>query len=199
MDSERFQRAIAAFDRENAADPTEVVLGGAARPRQLVEAERLSAWVERLDPHASEALLLAARCQHLRRWEIPRSDFPSGRVGYLQWRTRLARFHADEAENILRNVGYGDDDIARVRRINVKHGLRSEPDVQTMEDALCLTFLELDLEALSLKHDDAKIVDILRKTWRKMSPPGRLAALDLVPQLPQRLGKLVVRAVGTDG
>src|SRR5215471_10765287 len=139
---DRFARAISAFDRDNAEDPTTIRVGGADRPRELVQAERLSAWVDRLRPDAPEALRLAARCQHLRRWEIPRNTYPDGRIGYLEWRKALLRFHADRSTEILRRTGYDDETIGRVRTINQKRGLKMDRDVQTMEDALCLVFLE---------------------------------------------------------
>src|SRR3954447_17202689 len=145
MDEARFQQAIAAFDRANSEDPNRVQDGGVERPRELVHAERLSAWVNRLAPNPSEALALAARCQHIRRWEIPRTSFPEGRIGYLQWRTQLGRFHADTAARIREELGYDSELVLAVRRINVKQNLRSNPDSQTMEDALCLEFLEFEL------------------------------------------------------
>ncbi len=179
MNSDRFARAVAAFDQANAEDPVREVVSGVERPRELVQAERLSAWVERLEPQASEALRLAARCQHLERWKIPRSSYPDGRVGYLQWRTKLARFHADRAAEILRGAGYDDATIDQVRRINLKQGLRSDRDVQTMEDALCLSFIEHEFDAFAAKHDDQKLIEILRKTWKKMSARGHETALGL--------------------
>src|SRR5882672_1667849 len=142
---DRFAQAIAAFDRANAEDPVSLPAGSEARPRELLQAERLSTWVARLRPDAPEALRLAARCQHLRRWEIPRTTYPDGRIGYLEWRKALARFHADRSTEILRSAGYDDDTIERVRAINQKRGLKIDPDVQTMEDALCLVFLEYEL------------------------------------------------------
>ena len=191
MDRERFESAVAAFDRANAEDPTHEDVSGVQRPRELVHAERLAAWVERLEPSPSEALRLAARCQHLQRWKIPRSSYPEGRVGYLQWRTQLARFHADRAAEILASAGYGRALIDQVRRINLKQGLRSDPDVQTMEDALCLSFVEHEFDAFAAKHDDQKLIEILRKTWKKMSPRGRKAALalDASPRLRDLLGR----------
>lgn len=194
----RFQAAIEAFDRQNAADPQRVAAGGGERPRELVQAERLSAWVERLDPDASEPLRLAARCQHLRRWEIPRAGFPAGRVGYLRWRTELGRFHADESAKVLLACGYDDQTVARVRRINLKQGPKSDPDVQTMEDALCLSFVEHELAAFAAKHDDAKIVEILGKTWKKMSPRAREIALGLAPALDERVRRLLSAAVARE-
>lgn len=192
---ERFQAAIAAFDRENARDPNHEL----GRPRELVQAERLSAWVDKLAPEAPEALRLAARCQHLRRWEIARTKYPEGRVGYLRWRTELARFHADEAAKILSAVGYDRETIDRVRKINAKQGLKSDPDVQTMEDALCLSFLEHELETFSGKHPDEKVIEILERTWKKMSPRGHAAALALAASLAEHPRSLVELAVKRRG
>lgn len=179
MSKTRFEEAIAAFDRANAEDPSTVLVAGQERPRELVAAERLSRWVERLAPDAPETLRLAARCQHLRRWEIPRSTYAEGRIGYLEWRKALGRFHADRAAEILQRAGYGDDVVERVRSINQKKSPSRDPDVQTMEDALCLSFLEFELDEFSAKHPADKVVDILRKTWRKMSDRGRARALEL--------------------
>jgi hypothetical protein len=193
MPNERLHAAIAAFDAANSEDPHLQDVHGRALPHELVQAERLSQWIERLEPDPSEALLLAGRCQHLMRWRIPRSEFPPGRVGYLRWRTQLARFHADEAEKILRQVGYDDETITSVRRILLKQGLRSHHDTQTMEDALCLSFLEHELAEFAAKHEQAKVVDILRKTWGKMSPRAQEAALSL--QLSAEVKQLISTAL----
>jgi hypothetical protein len=179
MDRDRFQKAIAAFDRANSEDPQHIADNGVARPRELVHAERLSAWVERLAPDASEVLSLAARCQHIRRWEIPRASYPAGRVGYLQWRTQLARFHADTASRLLEALGCERELIDAVRRINLKQNLRSNPDSQTMEDALCLEFLEFEFDDFSRKYPADKVIAIVQKTWQKMSPRGHEFALKL--------------------
>ena len=191
---DRFERAKLAFDQLNALDPVKEAVDGGERPRLVVQADRLSSWVERLDPRASEALRLAARCQHVERWKIAREEFPPGRVGYLQWRTKLGRFHADRAESILRGAGYDDEVVHAVRRIVTKQNLHSNPDSQTMEDALCLVFLEFEFDAFLAKHpDEDKAVEILEKTWKKMSPRGREAALTLA--LSPRAQKLVASAI----
>ena len=190
---ERFERARLAFDQLNGLDPVKESVDGVPKPRLLVQADRLSLWIDRLDPSASEALRLAARCQHIERWTIARDEFPPGRVGYLQWRTKLARFHADRAESVLRGAGYDDGVIQAVRRIVTKQNLHSSPDSQTMEDALCLVFLEFELDAFLEKHpDQEKAVEILEKTWKKMSSRGRQAALGL--SLSPRARKLVEAA-----
>ena len=179
MDHARFQKAIDAFDRANAEDPHTIVTNEAAgpEPRELVQARRLSAWVNELAPAASEALLLAARCQHIRRWQIPRNAYPSGRVGYLQWRTQLARFHADTAAQLLEEVGYDRDLVEAVRRLNLKQNLRSNPDSQTIEDALCLSFLQHEFDEFIAKYPPEKVVEVVQKTWQKMSQNARERAL----------------------
>jgi Domain of unknown function (DUF4202) len=126
---------------------------------------------------------------------VPRGDFPDGRIGYLTWRKSLARRHADRAAEILREAGYDDALIGEVRAINLKQGLRANPDTQTMEDALCLSFLEFELEEFAQKHDDDKLVDIIQKTWGKMSERGHARALELAPSLPPKAGALVQRAL----
>jgi hypothetical protein len=190
---ERLTRAIALFGAENAQDPNTVLDGGVERPKELVDAERLAAWVRRLAPAASEALTLASYCQHLRRWQSPRESYEPGRIGYLKWRKDLQRFHADTSARILTEAGYGEDIIAAVREINLKQGLRTSPDVQTMEDALCLSFLEHEFAEFSAKHDDAKVIDIVQKTWRKMSDEAHAVALTL--PLEGRPARLVQQAL----
>jgi hypothetical protein len=177
---ERLERAIEAFRAENARDPRKLTDdAGQPRPREWLDAERLAAWVARLEPRASEALRLASYCQHLRRWEKPRSEYEPGRIGYLKWRKALARFHADEAAKLLRPLGYGDDVLLPLRQIQLKQGLITDPDVQTMEDALCLAFLQHELGAFALEHPDDKVIDIIAKTWGKMSGRARQIALTL--------------------
>jgi len=178
-DASRFQAALSAFDRANAEDPHTLNVAGELRPRELVDAERLAAWVERLAPDASEALRLAARSQHIRRWQIPRSSYPSGRVGYLQWRTQLGRFHADTVTRLLQEIGYEPELIDAVRRINLKQGWHSNPDTQTMEDALCLAFLEFEFLEFCAKYPAEKVIEVVRKTWKKMSGHAHELALTL--------------------
>ena len=149
--SERFRRAIAEFDLLNGRDPNHRRVGGETVPFELFFARRLTEWVLRLEPSASEAALLAARCQHLCRWEIPRSDYPMGRAGYLAWRRDLKVFHADKSAEVLEKVGYDSQTIDRVRSINLKKGLRKDAEVQLIEDALCLVFLQEQLDDLAAK------------------------------------------------
>lgn len=175
----RFLNAMAAFDAANATDPNTLYDGVSERPRELLDAQRLAAWIARLEPNASEALRLAAHCQHLRRWEVRRSDYEAGRIGYLKWRKALARFHAEQAAKVLQSVGYDAATIERVRRINMKQDLQNDHEVQTMEDALCLSFVEHELEEFAAKHPEEKTIEILVKTWGKMSARGRDAALAL--------------------
>jgi len=193
FDPARFDEAVRRFARANSEDPNRISDGDELRPRELVDAERLVRWLARIEPEASEALKLAAHCQHLERWKIPRSSYPEGRTGYLQWRKELSRFHAACSAEILRGVGYDEETIQRVQIINQKKSLKLDADVQTMEDALCLTFLEHEIDEFAAKHPDDKIVDILRKTWRKMSGRGHAEALRL--RYSDRVGALVNKAL----
>ena len=176
---DRFTLAIQAFDRENAQDPNLIDVGGVQRPRELVEAERRSAWVDRLKPDGSEALRHPAPGQHQPPRDVPRTTYPDGRIGYLEWRKALSRMHAEKAGAILEGLGYDAETVERVRAINQKRSIKTDLDAQTMEDALCLAFLEFEIDEFAAKHPDEKIVDILQKTWRKMSDQGHAAALAL--------------------
>ena len=194
-DRARFARAIAAIDAANADDPATIEVGGAALPKELTHAGMLCAWVRRLDPDAGEALLLAARGHHVRRWTAPRGGYPPGRSGYLRWRRDLRAMHAGEVARILRGAGYGEPLVGRVERIVRKERLRSDPDVQTLEDGLGLVFLQTQFDGLRARlGDDGKLAGIVRRTWRKMSPRGREAALGL--DLGAEARTILARAAG---
>jgi hypothetical protein len=175
----RFSEAWRRFDEENGRDPNVVVVDEVAHPQELLYAERVTGWVLRLNPEASEQLLLAARSQHICRWTIPRHTYEMTRVGYLRWRSDLKQFHADKAAEILREVGYDPETIAKVRDLNLKKHLGRDPDCQVIEDALCLVTLQHQLADLVAKTERGKMIEILRKTWKKMSPLGREHALTL--------------------
>jgi len=179
MDS-RLAEALERFDRENAADPRTLMVEGQAVPYELFYAQKLSGWVRRLSPQASENLLLAARCQHLCRWKIPRSSYEMNRPGYLKWRQDLKQFHAQRSGEILRSLGYSETVVERVGDLNLKKNRETDPECQVLEDALCLVTLEFQLEDLIAKTEAEKLQGILKKTWAKMSPMGREQALKLV-------------------
>ena len=192
----RFAAAIAAIDAVNGEDPSLESHDGGSHPAALLYGQRMSAWLLRLEPDASEILRLAARAQHIARWRIPRSDFPEGRDGYLAWRTHLAVFHGETAGALMRDVGYSEDAVARLKTLLQKRGLKRDGEVQALEDAACLVFLEHHFAAFAAKHPDDKVLDILKKTAAKMSSSGLAAAVQLVPQLPERAQGLIGRALG---
>ncbi|MEX2581674.1 MAG: DUF4202 domain-containing protein [Gemmatimonadota bacterium] len=179
MPTSKLTEAYTRLDAFNAADPRLDLVDGREEPRELLYARRMSAMLDRFEPHASEPLRLAVRAQHIGRWAIPRSDFPEGRTGYKRWRSTLMQYHADTAGEILREVGYGEDVVARVAQLLRKQGLKRDDEVQTLEDVVCLVFLEHYLDDFAREHQEEKIVDILRKTWAKMSERGHAAALEL--------------------
>ena len=191
--SERFERAISLIDEANAQDPGRELVDGEEYPGEWLYGLRMTEWLERLDPEAPEHLRLAARAQHVGRWRIPRSEYPAGRRGYHQWRRRLYAHHADLAEDLLREAGYDDDTVGRVQDLLMKKGLRDDPEMQLLEDVICLVFLENYFADFARDHDDEKLVRILRRTLRKMTARGRREALGLALSNQER--RLVQRAM----
>lgn len=175
----RLEDALRRFDEANVEDPNTELVNGQPVPKELVYGQRMSARLAVFAPDAPETVKLAARAQHIRRWEVPRDSYPEGRAGYLKWRTDLYKRHGDIAGAIMRDVGYGDDDVERVRTLLRKRGLKTDPDVQLMEDVICLVFLEHYFHEFAKKHDEAKLIPIVQKTWKKMTDKAHQAALAL--------------------
>ena len=168
---ENFSLALALerFDAENSRDPNIEVAEDRAHPRELLYARRLSAWVVRLCPAPSEALLLAARAQHLCRWMIPRSRYEMTRPGYHRWRTELRQFHAGRATEILRDLRCPEELIRRVQALVLKQNFPADPESCVLEDALCLVFLEHQLGDLAARTPADRVINALRKSWLKMT------------------------------
>ena len=191
--SERFDAAIKRIDDANSGDPNQETVDGQPVPKELIYGRRMSDWLTRLYPGASEGLRVAARAQHIKRWSIPRSSYPMDRKGYLRWRTELKNFHATTTGDILADLGYDDATIASVQSLLRKEALRENPETQALEDVACLVFLENHFADFAAQHDDEKVIDIVRKTWGKMSEHAHQAALGL--DLPEAAKALVVRAL----
>lgn len=186
-------RARELIDAAHAGDPKRTADG---RPAELVYADRMEAWAARAAPEPTELLRLAARCQHLERWRVPRATFPDGKVGYLKWRQSLYRQQADRARELLLQAGVPAAAADEVAVWVSKSGLKTNPGTQALEDAACLVFLENEIEAFAAQHADyprEKFVDIIRKTWKKMSPRGQDLAKTLA--LPPAIGALVTEAI----
>lgn len=191
--NDRLWEALRLIDDENRQDPSMEIVGTEWQPKALLYGRRMTEWLHRLEPAPSEALEIAARGQHVGRWKIPRASFPATRAGYLAWRTRLYGFHAEQLSKILRRVGYDQAAIDQVARIVAKKGLKQDPDAQRIEDVACLVFLDHEFAAFAAAHPHEKLIEILRKTWNKMSDPGRRAAAEL--SLPEPLSALVAEAL----
>ena len=155
------------------------MVNGQPLPKELVYGQRMSARLSVFAPDAPETVQLATRAQHIRRWEVPRDSYPEGRAGYLKWRTDLYKRHGDIAGAIMKDVGYDDDAVERVQTLLRKRGLKTDPDVQLMEDVICLVFLEHYFHDFAQKHDEEKLIPIVQKTWKKMTPKAHEAALQL--------------------
>ncbi|NER16299.1 DUF4202 domain-containing protein [Spongiivirga citrea] len=176
---DKLQHAFQLFDAANQQDPNTEVFEGKSYPKELLYAHRMTRQLNRFFPDASEALQLTARCQHICRWEIARNSFPMNREGYLRWRQELKKFHAEKAATILREVGYSEEMIEKVQFLLLKKQLRKNEETQVLEDVICLVFLEYYFEAFAMKYPKEKTIDILQKTWCKMSEKGQKAALEL--------------------
>ncbi|MEL6483229.1 MAG: DUF4202 domain-containing protein [Bacteroidota bacterium] len=192
-DSEKLAKAFQLFDEANSHDPNRETWEGIEYPKEVLYALRMTETLSDFAPKASEALQLTARCQHICRWEIPRSSYEMNRVGYLKWRQDLKKFHAQKARAVLEKVGYSYEIIAQVEFLLLKKQLKRSEETQTLEDVICLVFLKYYFEPFAKKHDTEKVIDILQKTWRRMSEGGHAAALKL--PMSDSASELVKKAV----
>ena len=198
MNQARYQAAVAAFDKANGEDPNSETDNGKSYPKELLYSIRMGEMLDRFAPDASEAVKLAVRAQHIQRWKIARDEFPMDRNGYLQWRTKLYKFHAQTAGDLMRSVGYDDEMIERTMTAVSKKGLKVNPETQMMEDVADLVFLEHYMLAFATKHpeySEEKWIPIINKTWQKMSPSAHEFALAGKIKLPEALVPLILKAV----
>ena len=177
--AERLKEAFAQFDAYNATDPNKEVFEGKTYPKEVLYAERMTKKLNGYAPDAPEYMQLAVRCQHIGRWEIARNAYPMNRAGYLMWRSQLKLHHAKIAEPILKTCGYDAETIEKVKALLLKKQLSQNPDTQLIEDVICLVFVEFYLDDFAKQHSEEKMVDILRKTLKKISPRGIEEALKI--------------------
>lgn len=193
--SNRLEKAYEGIDSANAQDPNLETWQGAELPKELLYGRRMTDWLDRLYPEAPESLRIAVRAQHIRRWEVPRGNYPEGRAGYHRWRTHLYKYHGDKAAEIMREVGYDSETIERVKFLHTKRKLKTDPEVQALEDVACMVFLENYFDEF-IKNGgiaDDHMVEIVRKTWAKMSDRAHDAALALT--LPAAAARVVQAAL----
>lgn len=192
--TDRFQRAIDLFDAANAQDPNQ----DQGEPKELLYAKRMSEMLGRFAPEASEAVKLAVRAQHIKRWTVPRSDYPMTKEGYYAWRTGLYKFHAETAGELMKQAGYDDAMIDRVKAAVGKRGIKVNPETQMLEDVTDLVFIEYYMLGFAGQHADyseEKWLEIIRKTWKKMSDDAHAFALSGKLKLPEPLVPLITKAV----
>ena len=179
MKPTRFETAIALIDKANSEDINTYEVSGINYPKELLYSQRMTRKLLQFEPNASKALQIAARAQHICRWKIARDEYPMDRVGYLKWRETLKKMHGDLTADILKQVGYDDQFTDRVKAIILKKLIKKNEESQSLEDTICLVFLDYYFEEFATKHNEEKIIDILKKTWIKMSDKGHEAALKL--------------------
>lgn len=178
-DRDRFEATIKAIDQANSEDPHVVLVGGKEISKELLYSQRMTETLFQYDGEPQEALQLAARGQHIRRWTIPRDEYPMDRKGYLQWRTKLKLMHAGLMEEIMTTNGYEAEIIKQVKLLINKNKLKTDLASQQLEDVVCLVFLKHYFTDFLQKHDDDKVISILQKTWQKMTEKGRNQALQI--------------------
>ena len=193
MENKRLTSTLAAIDSINADDPNTTMLENSEQPNELIYGQRMSACLNSYWPEASEYLQIAVRAQHIKRWHLKRADFPAGKAGYLNWRKQLGIFHAELTKEIMIENNYSEEEGHQTYDIVRKAKLKSNQDSQTLEDVACLVFLLHYFAPFAEKHSDEKIIDIVKKTWKKMSDKGHEIALSHT--LPEHLAKLVSQAL----
>jgi len=200
MSATPFARTLALIDAANAEDPRRDTdaASGQTSPRELLYGQRMSAMLKRYAPEADEAQQIAVRAQHIQRWKTPRESYPMTRAGYLQWRTGLYKFHAETTAGLMAQAGYDEATIERVRQAIGKRGLKVNPDTQLLEDVTDLVFIEhymLEFAGKHAEYSEEKWLDIVRKTWKKMSERAHAFALSGQLKLPEPLVPLITKAV----
>ena len=193
-----YEKALALIDAANNEDPNRVSVDGKEWPKELLYSERMSDMLRRYAPDADDAMKLAIRAQHIERWKSPRSNYPMDRIGYLKWRKDLYKIQADTAARLLREAGYDEDVIQRVRNSVAKKNIKGNPDTQLLEDVTDLVFIEHYMLEFVGKHPDyseEKWIDIIQKTWNKMSGDAHEFALSGKVKLPETLAPLIEQAV----
>ncbi|GAX82541.1 hypothetical protein CEUSTIGMA_g9968.t1 [Chlamydomonas eustigma] len=193
----RLKQVLDGIDEINGKDPRIIQVQGQDMPYELAYSKWLTDWVLKLTSgqEPSEELLIVARGQHVKRWTMPRNSYPDGRAPYLKWREDLKKLHSQTVVELMKEVGYSSESCKKVEAMMLKKSLKTDPDAQTVEDALCLVFLQYQFTDLRLKEPEDKMVDILQKTWKKMGEKGRAAALELAPNLCSEELALVQKAL----
>ena len=188
-----FENAMLAIDRAHAEDPNTTQIDGHKVPYELHYAKKMSDYLHKRQPDASEELQLAIRAQHFRRWEVPRSSYPMTRIGYHSWRTLLKKRQAEQASGICKECGFSEASVSRIASMIRKENMTQDEETQVLEDVACLVFLDAQFESFKKDHDEVKIIAILQKTWNKMSEKGRELALDI--SMSERAKSLVEKAL----
>lgn len=198
MTASKFNDIIDLIDRANSCDPNQELFEGKPQPKEIVYSARMSDMLLRYEPQSSDLLKIAVHGQHIERWKLPRKDFPLTPAGYKQWRTTLYQRHADRVGELMLEAGYDEPSIDAVKNMISKKGLKSNPDTQAMEDVVVMVFIEhymYDFSAQKAEYDEAKWIDIIKKTWKKMSDRGRAFVLAGHVKLPEPLVPLILKSI----
>ena len=193
LTSSRLKEVWALIDAENQQDPNQEQADGKVWPKEYLYGLRMSEQQAAFVPEASELLQIACRAQHIKRWSIARASYPMDRAGYQRWRTDLGAFHGDLTAELMAKVGYSEAEQADIKDLLLKKQLKRDPQVQALEDVICLVFMRYYLADFATRHTEEKLIGIIQKTWAKMSAEGQAAALKLT--LSEEVSELVGKAL----
>jgi hypothetical protein len=195
---EMFDKAVSLIDAANSEDPNKVEVDGKEWPKELLYSHRMAEMIDRFAPDANDIAKLAVRAQHIQRWKSPRDEYPMNRQGYLKWRTNLYKFHAETTGELLKQAGYDDEFIEEVKKAVGKRALKVNANTQLLEDVTDLVFIEHYMLEFAQKHpeySEEKWIDIIQKTWKKMSGTAHEFALSGNIILPEQLVPLIQKAL----
>lgn len=200
MTEQAYDKAVSLIDTANREDPNIEIVDGEEWPKELIYSHRMSDMLERYRPDVDEVARLAIRGQHIQRWKSPRDAYPMDRKGYHLWRTDLYKFHAETVAGLMAEAGYDEESLERVKKAVSKKSIKKNVDTQLVEDVAGLVFIEHYMLAFAEKHPEyteEKWIDIIRKTWRKMSDGAHEFALSGSLKLPEPLIPLIQKSVAS--
>ena len=197
MTIEALNNTLSKIDEINGQDPNSIVFNGTSQAKELLYGQQMTDCLKQYWPDANELLQIAVRAQHIKRWQLKRTEYPAGKAGYYQWRIAQGKFHAQLTASIMLEQGYTDKQAEQCATIIRKENLKTNSDSQTLEDVACLVFLMHYFDEFAAKYteqgNEAKIVRIVQLTWRKMSEEAHDIALTLT--LPDHLAAIVAKAL----
>ncbi len=175
----QYNAAIELIDAIHNQDPSTVTFEGVEVKAELQYSQRMLSMLEKVQPKALLELKLAAQCQHMSRWSIPRATFSMDKKGYYQWRAAIMEYQLNITSTVLKQAEVNDESIEVIVDALKNKADKTNLNASIIEDTACLTFIKWYLVPFAGQFDVYKAKIILQKTANKMSDKG----LALIPEL----------------